>query len=386
MLGIQQRAARHLRLTAAAYRPPQSPPFLTLFINSTCNMRCGHCFYWKSLNRRDDLTFDELTALSDSLGPLENLNLSGGEPFLRKEIAAICRRFVERNGVKQIYIPTNGYFTERTVRAVTGILEDRCLDILAIELSLDGTAAAHDDLRATPGAFERAMATYAALEAVQERDPRLRIHAISTATHDNVTDLRLLSELLYRRCARMDRHGVALLEGDRKDAALRSPARQDYEELCRFIRELWAPRDESRFGAIVDPLVQWTAARTAREQRQVTPCLAGKLSAVVYANGDVAVCENHEPLGNLREASFAELWTSPKARAQRDAIAQKRCWCTKEVSMWPSVVFQPPSLLRALAGAQRSGLLPVLQRPTKPRTERPGGTPDLCPGLGPDNL
>ena len=57
----------------------------TLFINSICNMKCEHCFYWQNLNRRDDLTFDEIVRLSEDLGPVENLNLSGGEPFLRRE-------------------------------------------------------------------------------------------------------------------------------------------------------------------------------------------------------------------------------------------------------------------------------------------------------------
>ena len=65
-----------------------SPPFLILFINSLCNMKCEHCFYWQQLNQRDDLTFEEIVALSEELGPIENLNLSGGEPFLRKEFAA----------------------------------------------------------------------------------------------------------------------------------------------------------------------------------------------------------------------------------------------------------------------------------------------------------
>ncbi len=359
MFGVQQRASRHLRLTAAAYLPPETPPFLTLFVNSTCNMQCGHCFYWKNLNRRDDLTLDELVALSESLGPIENLNLSGGEPFLRRELAEICLQFVRRNGVKQIYIPTNGWFADRIVAAVERMLDSPALGLLAIELSLDGTREPHDRLRATPGSFDRAMASYAALERIQERDARLRIHAVSTATKDNIEDLGRLSEQLFERCPRIDRHGVAMLEGDRRSAELLSPDRAEYQRLCGAVRSLWAPRDAARFGAVVDPVVQWTVAETARRQRQVAPCLAGKLTAVVYANGDVGVCESHEPLGNLREASFGEIWSSPQAQQLRRAIAQKRCWCTKEVAMWPSVVFQPPSLLRALAGARKSGLTPA---------------------------
>ena len=109
------RIARHARITWRNFESRPSPPFLVLFINSTCNQKCEHCFYWRNLNRPDDLTVDELFALSRSLGRIENLNLSGGEPFLRKEFAEICRQFIRHNKVRQIYVPTNAYFTDRMV-------------------------------------------------------------------------------------------------------------------------------------------------------------------------------------------------------------------------------------------------------------------------------
>jgi molybdenum cofactor biosynthesis enzyme MoaA len=121
-VNVLERVSRHVRLTAMAFEDTPSPPFLVLFINSICNMKCEHCFYWTSLNKRDDLTRDEIFALSDSLGKIENLNLSGGEPFLRKEFAEICRKFITTNGVKQIYVPTNGYFTDRTIAALKSVL------------------------------------------------------------------------------------------------------------------------------------------------------------------------------------------------------------------------------------------------------------------------
>ena len=115
-----------------------SPPFLILFINSICNMKCEHCFYWQQLNSPDDLTFEEMVSLSEQLGPIENLNLSGGEPFLRKEFAEICKQFVRHNGVKEIYVPTNGYFTEKTITQVRATLEEPSLRLFVAEISLDG--------------------------------------------------------------------------------------------------------------------------------------------------------------------------------------------------------------------------------------------------------
>ena len=65
---ILARIARHARITRINFERAPSPPFLILFINSTCNQKCDHCFYWRNLNRNDDLTMEEMVSLSRSLG------------------------------------------------------------------------------------------------------------------------------------------------------------------------------------------------------------------------------------------------------------------------------------------------------------------------------
>jgi MoaA/NifB/PqqE/SkfB family radical SAM enzyme len=351
-MNVLKRIFRHTRLTMTNYAAKPSPPFLVLFINSICNMKCEHCFYWTSLNQRDDLTKDEIFALSRSLGRIENLNLSGGEPFLRKEFSEICRQFIRHNDVRQIYVPTNGWYKDKTIKAITETLEEPALDLFAAEISLDGTAAFHDKFRVADGAFEKAMATYDALAELQQKDPRLRIHAISTATDVNVDEIRKLTEYLYTRCPQMDHHNLALIRGDRKNPALKLPDMREYAELYDYMRRLWQPREEGRYGGVVDPMLQWAKLETVARGTQVIPCRAGILSAVVAANGDVSVCELHEPLGNLRKQTFWEIWNSEAATKRRMSIAAKDCHCTTEVFLWPSIVFQPLPLARSLVKAR----------------------------------
>jgi len=250
-----QRVARHARLSLEAYRPAPSPPLLVLFINSICNMKCEHCFYWTALNKRDDLSFEEIVALSESLGRIENLNLSGGEPFLRPEFAEICRQFIRKNGVRQIYVPTNGYFTDKTVAAITKVLEDPDIQFFVAELSLDGMPEFHDKFRVARHAFRKAMETYEALAKLQESDPRLRIHSISTATQVNIDEIRKLTTYLYERCPKMDHHNLAVIRGDRKNKSLLAPDLAAYESLYDYIQRLWAPREVGRYGSIVEPLL-----------------------------------------------------------------------------------------------------------------------------------
>jgi MoaA/NifB/PqqE/SkfB family radical SAM enzyme len=351
---LVQRVLRHARLNWQNLALPDvpSPPFLILFINSICNMRCEHCFYWKQLNQRDDLSYDEIVALSRELGSIENLNLSGGEPFLRKEFDAICRQFIRRNGVKEIYVPTNGWFADRTVNAIRGVLEEPSLRLFGVELSLDGMPGYHDRFRDAPGSFARAMATYDALVPLQDADPRLQIHAISTATESNIAEIRQLTTFLFDRCPRMTHHNLAIIRGDRKNPTLRGPALAAYRELYEYMRRLWAPREEGRFGAIVEPMLQWAKLQSAEQERQFVACRAGVLSAVIHANGDVAVCEQRPPIGNLRKNSFNEIWRSHHAAEIRSSIVRKECYCTNEIFMWPSIVFQPLELAKSMIGAR----------------------------------
>lgn len=327
---------------------PPSPPFLILFINSICNQTCEHCFYWRSLNQKDDLTVDELRALSAELGPVENLNLSGGEPFLRKEFAEICGFFIRHNGTKQIYVPTNGSFADRTVAAVEQVLREKSLQLFAVEFSLDGMHEYHDRFRGMKNAFDRAMETYRALADLQRRDPRLRIHAISTATSENIAQVTELTRYLYENCPAMDHHNLALIRGDRKNPSLTGPALEQYRRLYDLVKRTWASREEDRYGSIVEPMLQWAKTRTSEAGRQVVPCMAGRLSAVIYANGGVSVCENHAPIGNLRQKSFREIWYSEEAATLRRSIGAKQCWCTNEIFLWPSIVYQPLQLANAL--------------------------------------
>jgi MoaA/NifB/PqqE/SkfB family radical SAM enzyme len=178
-------------------------------------------------------------------------------------------------------------------------------------------------------------------------------------------EIKQLTTFLYDHCPQMDHHNLAIIRGDRKNPTLRGPSLQQYEDLYHYIRRLWAPREAGRYGAIVEPLLQYTKVRTIKEQRQVVPCRAGRLSMVVYANGDVSLCEIHKPIGNLRQKPFWEIWNSPEARVLRASIDRKECYCTTEVFMWSSIVYQPVQLVKITLGSrawQRAEPLPASDR------------------------
>jgi MoaA/NifB/PqqE/SkfB family radical SAM enzyme len=169
----------------------------------------------------------------------------------------------------------------------------------------------------------------------------------------------------------MDHHNLALIRGDRKNPSLAGPALDRYVALAGHVKARWAPRERGRFGGIVEPMLQWAKVETARSGRMLVPCCAGWLSGVVYANGDVSVCETHPPIGNLRQRTFREIWFSDEARQLRASIASRECWCTNEIFLWPSITFQPRELVRALAHAKPWGQSPDAVAPSASRTDHP---------------
>ena len=354
-MSLIKRIDRHIRLSyqSSRFKKGQTPPFMIVFINSICNLTCEHCFYWRNLNRRDDLTFEEFEKLSLELGQFENLNLSGGEPFIRTEFAEICSLFIENNGVKQIYVPTNGYFTEKTDRELRKLLKLKPLQLFVCELSLDGMPEYHNRFRGNPKSFEKLMETYEMLVELQKEDPRVIIHSNIVATHENMDELRQLTNYLYDRCPAMEHINLAVIRGDRKNPSLKGPALKQYKELYRHIREVWKDREKDRFGSSVEPILQWAKCKTMETNSQFVPCTAGVMSGVIYANGDVSVCEMHPPLGNLRKKSFFEIWDSEEAQNLRASIRAKECYCTTEVFMWPSIIYQPLQLTKAIIGAKK---------------------------------
>ena len=353
---VIDRIQRHAKLSinALGHHKRATPPFMIVFINSICNLTCEHCFYWKNLNQRNDLTFEEFNKLSLELGEFEQLNLSGGEPFIRPEFAEICDLFLKNNAVKRIYVPTNGYFTEKTRDALRRVFECQTLVSFVCELSLDGMPEYHDRFRGNSKSFSKAMETYEMLAEMQKTEPRLRIHANTVAMSENLDECWRLTEYLRQRCPAMEHHNLAIIRGDRKNPSLQGPALEQYKRLYEHVAEVWKESEETRFGAIVEPMLQWAKVKTIETNSQYVPCTAGNLTGVVYANGDVSVCESHAPIGNLRQKSFFDIWDSEEANALRAQIKAKQCYCTNEVFLWPSIVFQPVQLTKAIVAVKGS--------------------------------
>src|ERR1041384_2296507 len=102
---MPNRAVKLYQLLRTTKRAPQLGT-LILFVTSRCNAKCETCFYWQELNQPGDMTFAQIERIAQTMPPITDLWLSGGEPTLRRDLNEIIELFVRHNGVRRVIIPT----------------------------------------------------------------------------------------------------------------------------------------------------------------------------------------------------------------------------------------------------------------------------------------
>ena len=85
------------------YLYKNEPISLVHFVTNRCNARCSFCFidFDDPKTFHGELTLDEIDKLTKNLGnSLLNVNLTGGEPFARKDLIDIAKSYLKNSTMK----------------------------------------------------------------------------------------------------------------------------------------------------------------------------------------------------------------------------------------------------------------------------------------------
>jgi MoaA/NifB/PqqE/SkfB family radical SAM enzyme len=136
---------------------PERPIGAKLELTYACNLRCGFCYTDSprhTLQRTPELSDEEwreVVRQSLELGIVEAV-VTGGEPFLRKELTLGLIEALAEAGVG-VTLNTNGWFVDEEVASRLGALRG-----VTAHVSLDGARAGlHDGSRGVPGSWRRAV-------------------------------------------------------------------------------------------------------------------------------------------------------------------------------------------------------------------------------------
>lgn len=110
--------------------------YLRLAVTDRCNLRCFYCMPHEGIDflpKTHLLSFEEMLRLIEILAEMgvSKVRITGGEPFVRKELMAFLWKISEIEGIQKINLTTNGVLT------APYIPELKQLGISSINLSLD---------------------------------------------------------------------------------------------------------------------------------------------------------------------------------------------------------------------------------------------------------
>ena len=136
------------------------PKDAVVAVTYQCNSRCIMCGIWKK-KEMPALKPEDFLKLPKSL---VDLNLSGGEPFLRSDLLDFVVKAKERCPGVKIIISTNGFATALIVAQMEKIL--KIDSSVGVAVSIDGLQEVHDAVRRIENGFDKAIATIKELKKI----------------------------------------------------------------------------------------------------------------------------------------------------------------------------------------------------------------------------
>lgn len=270
--------------------------YLRLAITDRCNLRCNYCMPAEGINfakRTDLFTIEELCQLSTLMVSqgIDKIRLTGGEPFVRKDIMELFRHLVTLEGLKEISVTTNATLIGPYIDELDS------LGIKDVNLSMDAV---------TKETFERITrrkqfdTVYENMLRLIEKDFRLRINCIVLDGQNEQEILSLLELTKYHKVS------VRFLEEMPFNGGVKefSKIRWDYKAIYEHI--------SSHFDGIEK--LESPATSTAINYR--IPGYKGSFGIIpsfsrtfcgscnrlrISATGDVITCLYGKPRMNIRE-------------------------------------------------------------------------------------
>ena len=329
----------HLRYRSEETALTAPRPVVVWAVTRACNLRCVHCY--ASANADPDpneLTHEEGKALLNDLHAygVPAVLVSGGEPLARPDTLELMA-YARSLGLN-LTLSTNGLLiTEPVARKLADI------DVRYVGISLDGLRDTHDKLRGMKGAFDKT------LEGVKQCQQaglkvglRFTIHALNLDQLDAIIDLcieRNIDRLCVYHLAYAGRGGkmqkVDLTSDQTRYAVDRIFTRaQQAEAAGQRIEILTVSNHTDNAYALLhleqkDPA--WAQAAHTRLARNGGNA-SGSHIASIDPMGNVHYDQFswHYPCGNVRDATFSEIWgqpTDPRLKVMRDRQSQLPMRC-----------------------------------------------------------
>ena len=336
------------RFVRKALIKPANPITLTFSVTNMCQSRCKTCKIWELYlkhpeKRKEELTLNEIEKIFESMGHIYFFNISGGEPFLRRDLSKIVGLAIKYLKPGIIHIPTNALapklIEEETIRILKLMRGTNGRVPLTIKPSLDGVGKKHDEIRGVEGNFEKVIDTVNRLKKIRREYPDLYVEVGTVISKFNMKEIEEVVDFVHNKMG---------IESYRSEIAEQrteffnigdpiTPTAEEYEYLMKYFSQKIKENINSKRKLIKITeslrLVYYDIAiKILREKRQVIPCYGGISNVHLTPYGELWPCcvlGYDKPMGNLRDSNydFHKILNSDQAREVKEYIKNKNCVC-----------------------------------------------------------
>lgn len=285
----------------------------TFIATYRCNSKCAMCYVWQHPSRAlEEVGLDVLHKIPCGI---DNLNITGGEPTLRSDLAELVD--VLRPHARTLEISSNGLLPKRLEPIV------KKHPAIKIRFSLDGFGQTNDAVRGEQDGFRLKMQGLKRLQELGGCDLGFAV-TIQDENAGELVDLyRMARELKLEMATSTLHNGYQFQKNDNR---LYQP-----ERVARAIGDLIG--EMLRTNSVKD----WFRAylnlglmERALGHARLIPCTAAQDFVFMDPWGDVYACNVRPDLkmGNLARQSWSEIYESETAEQVRTRVreCQQNCW------------------------------------------------------------
>jgi MoaA/NifB/PqqE/SkfB family radical SAM enzyme len=321
LLTLVSRGARY-RFLKASGRPGQ-PEALSIEVTRRCVAKCVMCNIWQMRTNSKELEAGDWLNLLESpiMSKLKELDLTGGEPFLRNDIVELLLGIVrlKRGPLRQlcsVAITTNGFLTDKVLRdagTVIAPLDDAGVT-LVFACGFDAVGQTHDRIRRFKGGWERLDATLEGLQKLREKHPSLVLGIKTTVTRYNIDEIEKV-------CRYAEERGLFTIISPYIITANRYGNIDRQNSLAFSVEDLAKLRKFYTSARFRWSYYRNELLRFLDSGRMAKPCSAGFNYFFIRSTGELFSCPIIEaPLGNVMDEPFELLIRSPEAARFRKNI------------------------------------------------------------------
>lgn len=291
----------------------------TVIVTYRCNARCTMCNRYKCPSKpEEELNIETIKKLP----PMYFTNITGGEPFIREDLADIVRELYKKSD--RIVISTNGFFTDRIIK----LCEE--FPNIGIRISIEGLEETNNKIRGLKDGFNKGYSTLKKLVEMNHPDVGFGM-TVQDANAKDLVELYELSDKLNMEFATASLHNSFYFVEAKNIIKDRQMVAKEFEKLINELLKSNSPKKWFR-AYFNHGLINYIYG-----QKRLLPCDMAFDTFFIDPYGDVMPCngtKNKEVMGNLTESSWDDLWNSKQADKIRNKVrcCDRNCWMIGSVS------------------------------------------------------